>query len=182
MKTDIPIYAGSVRIGLYYIKGNQAPYFSATSRNGADHDAILRNYPELFDVVALHLSDINGTPMYAVENGVYHIEHGTVEHVMNHFRLDRVSAQCLITMANKAIPVDPAEIRKMAESAGLVGKQADEVVRKQSKTMQAASVRKVVAAWCENQKPVWKAQADACIKRHNLKVYGDPWPHDIDSF
>lgn len=32
------------------------------------------------------------------------------------------------------------------------------------------------ANWVEEQKPRWKAEADACIAKHGLKVFGDKWP------
>ena len=73
---------------LHYIKGNNAPYFSITaqiwrSRNGKRvgrdccacgclHEDIEKHFPnEYTDLINLHLSDINGVPMYAVENGWY---------------------------------------------------------------------------------------------------------------
>lgn len=74
---------------LQYIKGNKCPYFSIirevweysqrlhreTGREaigfGANREEILKHFPELQDFVDLHLSDIDGTPTYAVENGWY---------------------------------------------------------------------------------------------------------------
>lgn len=38
---------------------------------GADHEAIVRAFPKLAPFVALHLSDPDGVPMYAYENGWY---------------------------------------------------------------------------------------------------------------
>lgn len=35
--------------------------------------------------------------------------------------------------------------------------------------------RKWFAGWIEEQKPRWKQEAEACIVRHHLRVYGDPW-------
>jgi len=75
----------TVYAGLHDIKGNSAPYFSITgsvrdgkitrgdpvTRCGCLHDEILEHFPSLADLVALHLSDINGKPMHAEANGWY---------------------------------------------------------------------------------------------------------------
>lgn len=72
----------SVVGGLHYIKGNKAPYFGVTAtlyENGRDaaggcmHEDVLRHFPDLADLVALHLSDIDGAPMHDVANGFYHL-------------------------------------------------------------------------------------------------------------
>jgi hypothetical protein len=60
--------------------GNQKPYFSLTGRvvengresvSGAIHKEILEAFPQLEDIAALHLSDIDGKPMHSFENGKY---------------------------------------------------------------------------------------------------------------
>ena len=70
--------------------GEQAPYFSITGEiwhrkasggkdlryrgafaGGCLHEEILKAWPDLSDLVALHLSDIDGAPMHSVENGWY---------------------------------------------------------------------------------------------------------------
>ena len=81
-------YRITVNIKLYYIKGNKVPYFSITGeiwksvngkRIGRDciacgciHEEIIKHFGNKYnDIINLHLSDINGGPMYAVENGWY---------------------------------------------------------------------------------------------------------------
>lgn len=74
-----------VNIQLTKFKG-QAPYFSVTGEayritgrqgrppmiaSGCIHDYIQQVTSRFDDVIALHLSDIDGTPMHAVENGLY---------------------------------------------------------------------------------------------------------------
>lgn len=76
----------TVTVGLHYLKGNKLPYFSATysveeqAKNGRwlgdcgggpIGDDILRYWPELIPVVALHLSESTGAPMHAVSNALY---------------------------------------------------------------------------------------------------------------
>lgn len=73
-------YAGcAIRVtaGLSKLQGNTRPYFSVTGKIygngpcGCIHDEILRHWPELAPVVALHLSDDNGQPMHGEANGWY---------------------------------------------------------------------------------------------------------------
>lgn len=77
-----------VKPELHYSKGNRAPHFAITGEiwkayNGAKfgrdciscgciHDEIEKHFPgEFTDIITLHLSDNDGMPMYAVENGFY---------------------------------------------------------------------------------------------------------------
>ena len=70
---------------LVHYSSNERPHFSVTSeeRNlrrreenqvescGQMHDEVMEHFPELAPIIALHLADDNGAPMYAVENGAY---------------------------------------------------------------------------------------------------------------
>jgi len=69
---------------LHYIRGNHAPYFSVTAdvyipgrrdieACGCLHDDILKFWPKLAPVIALHLSDDKGVPMHAEANGWYQL-------------------------------------------------------------------------------------------------------------
>ena len=71
----------TVSYGLHRI-GDQAPYFTATGSgwygrrrepdlSGAIGDVIVAAFPTLTDIVALHLSDVDGVPMHAKANGWY---------------------------------------------------------------------------------------------------------------
>src|SRR3954463_11868240 len=75
---DLKVYGG-----LHYIRGNKLPYFAITSEShrhghpnqvwsgGCQHDLILAHFPKFADLVALHLSDMNGQPGHAEGNGWY---------------------------------------------------------------------------------------------------------------
>jgi len=113
---------------------NSSPYFSITGslyekqpltdRNmiscSCIHDDILDNAPQFTDLVALHLSGIDGTPMYVVENGFYHFQTaiGTAQYhtkedgdrekytkvVADHLRISLVDATALIERLEKLTP------------------------------------------------------------------------------
>lgn len=82
-------------IGLRKLDGNPQSYWTATAQvyephgtwsgrarfnndrepdsGGACHELILRAWPKLAPIVAMHLSDADGVPMHAYANGVYHL-------------------------------------------------------------------------------------------------------------
>ena len=85
---------------------NQLPYFSVTHevwhatkkgeidkrykepwRCGEDVESV---FPELKDLFEFHLRDINGEPMYTIENGMYFIKENNVAAVKEHFLMDNV--------------------------------------------------------------------------------------------
>jgi len=56
--------AGKPKIDRYFISG------------GCIHHDILKHFPEFDIFIRLHLADYEGIPMYAVENGFYHLREG----------------------------------------------------------------------------------------------------------
>lgn len=88
---------------------NQLPYFSVTHevwhatkkgeidkrykepwRCGDCGEDVESVFPELKDLFEFHLRDINGEPMYTIENGMYFIEENNVDAVKEHFLVDNV--------------------------------------------------------------------------------------------
>lgn len=106
-----------IRVSYGLVKiGDQTPYFSVTadiwnslaharrwpdnpSSGGAAHDDVLRAFPDMADIVALHLSDIDGVPMHAVANGRYFYDGGDLDAAA---RLLRVSVADLPVGADRA--------------------------------------------------------------------------------
>lgn len=85
----------SVTAKLVHLQGNARPYFSVTAeeRNlrrrgdnqvesaGQMTEETLRHFPELAPIVALHLADDRGEPMYAIDNGAYWLGLGDPRYV-----------------------------------------------------------------------------------------------------
>lgn len=180
----------AVHFGLHYIRGNSAPHFSVTIGNGwvngrdsfggADHETIVRELPELADVAALHLSDIDGLPMHAEANGWYQLAgaaggfneryHGGQEQygrkpdplgvLANHARITRADAEAIV---QDVVEYD-VQVRETVawkdRVSGVAGRER---------------WRQIV----ESFKPRWKEEADAAIEKYALKVYGDPWKREV---
>lgn len=155
--------------GLHYIKGNSAPYFSLTYEEttargrfeacGAGHDEILRRFPRFRDLAALHLSDIDGAPMHALENGFYHL--GGTKWCGPDF-----------LVAAKHFRITEAEAEQLARD--IFGEHYSPTVGNLSGRSDMAKAR--LAVFIKRQVGRWKAEADACVARHSLRLYGDTWP------
>lgn len=62
-------------------------------------DEMREFFPEYHDFLDLHLSDINGEPMYAIENGLYYLKNSySIDVVCKHFRIDKEEAKNLWAM------------------------------------------------------------------------------------
>lgn len=100
----------------------QRPRFSVTSGNGSDHERILRVFPELAPVVALHLSDDDGIPMHAVENLRYHLKNADLDAASRHARepsrdkLEALAGRALFAEAENVKTAGPIEIRLKEEA------------------------------------------------------------------
>lgn len=173
--------------GLHMIKHNGKPYFSLVMESwqhmpsgrrvedvfGAAHDELVRYWPELAPLAALHLSDVDGVPMHAEANGWYWLAGaaGGLQqqyHGGNSFPA-RSPDECLAIFAKHVrLPIDQARevidcIKFFFEERG------------------AKEARKEFALWVESQKPRWKREAEACIEQLSLSVFGDQYPYNIRS-
>jgi hypothetical protein len=152
--------------GLHYIKGNGKPYFTLTADGfdhgsefgGCCHELILKHFPEFADLAALHLSDIDGVPMHALENGFYllggsHRKRPNYAGAASHFRIRLAQARELTKLFGDSFSETGGFLSTGARHAGKV----------------------MLTQWVEAQRPRWSAEAQACIAAHGLTVYGDKW-------
>lgn len=65
------------------------------SFGGADHESILKYFPEFKDFVQLHLCDCHGAPMYALENGLYWLREKGPEACADYLRISVDEAKML---------------------------------------------------------------------------------------
>lgn len=164
---------------------------------GAAHEEILRHHPDLADIISLHLGDMDGAPMYAEANGWYWMAgalggageryHGgnsmqnfpitppagklwpTTEHrnptpdeaLAIFARHARVSMAAAINLRSAI----RAELGPIQEYEGAPEHRPSDYKRARAR----------FAKWIEEQRPRWKAEADAVIAKYGLKPYGDHW-------
>jgi hypothetical protein len=172
--------------GLHYIKGNSAPYFSLTYTQhrkgfpeqcysgGAGHDAILRYFPRFADLAALHLSDIDGAPMHAEQNGWYWLAGalgGADERYHGggfHDGGVKSESECLAIFA-----------KHCRITLGEADRLRDEMREEHFNNPDGwKAARATWALRMDDMRPRWKAEAEAAIARHSLRVYGDPWTRE----
>lgn len=194
-------YKALVKGGLHYIRGNSAPHFSITidqyDCGGADHELIQKLWPGKFDdLIALHLSDIDGKPMHFIENGWYRARGGqwmgsgwlpdsdygqpqrtmeeSVDILMNHLRITRDEAVKLVFLGRRSVQRDREALaaqewdRLNAVPIASYGERP--TIIDQGRDYKAEFVA-IVSTYEER----YKQEALACIANHNLVVYGDEW-------
>ncbi len=137
--------------------GTQVPYFSVTaeiyksvhkSRNpvmfGRCHDEVLQAFPGMRDIVSLHLSDIDGVPMYAVESGWYLL---SAAKGINEWEIPTTDKDFV------QITADYMRISR------------DDVAR----LIDTINTEAEFAAWVDTQRPRWKSEANAVIAKYHLE-------------
>jgi len=153
--------------GLHRI-GAQDPYFTLTAQidrqaknnrwmdwgGGACHDTILAHYPDLADLAAMHLSTIDGSPMHAVANGWYWYKGGLY-----------LGEKWLAAEVRYGQPVT------LDEQAGVLASHA-RISEAEARDLIAQNLNKEdFERWIDEQRPRWKAEAEACITKHGLRVF-----------
>jgi len=169
-----------VEYGLNKI-GDQKPYFMVTGELyhgrvktrepemcGCIHEEILKAFPSMTDIVALHLSDIDGIPMHAAANGYYWLA-GTVpgglgqEYHGGNGSNGRTPVECFnILKEHLRISDDETRtirydvLKAIATTPGIKGG--------------LAAGKSRFGEFVESLKPRWKSEADVVIKKYGLKV------------
>lgn len=155
-------YSLTAKAELSWLRGNASPYFSLTGHGrdhgsefgGCCHDDILKLWPDLQPLADIHLSDLDGAPMYAEANGWYWLA-GVIGGAGERYAPKESTFDCLVIFANHC-RVDLAEA---CDIAALVN--------------QAWNYPDMKARWkreCDSMRPRWKQEADAAIKEFNLEV------------
>lgn len=164
--------------GLHMIKGNHAPYFTITTEvhqagfparewsGGADHETILRYFPRFADLVALHLSDIDGVPMHAEANGLYFLAGAVAGNLGQRFHYGDADRY----------PLTMAECRKTFADHLRIPLERAQTIAWEVADMKADEAKEHLAGIVENLRPQWKAEADAAREKYHLAIFGDPWP------
>lgn len=176
---DLKVYGG-----LHYIAGNSAPYFSLTcwyhrtgsqrldEGGGASHDLILKWYPEFADLAALHLSDIDGVPGHAAANGYYWLA-GAMGNPFGE-RFHGGGAGVTVRSPAECLKVFADHCRVSLEDAQTIADSVKRVTLDQPNGRNDFS-KKLTATILDAMRPRWKREADACIAKHALVIYGDKW-------
>jgi hypothetical protein len=181
-----------VKGGLHYIKDNSAPYFSLTYERhragfpnqcwscGAGHEAILKFFPKFADLAALHLSDIKGVPTHVEANGWYWIA-GALGGMGEQFHGGNSQQHFPKIAIDPKKPWDMPDYRNPPpeECIGIFAKHirvSYETAKQFIGAIETADdPKKYWARLVPTMHARWRAEADACIEKHGLVVFGDEW-------
>jgi hypothetical protein len=99
----------------FAITGSGYDKKSRSSYGGCCHDEILKVRPDLKIFVDLHLSTADGVPMYAIENGYFHLQEGKKDIAKEYIRASNEQWALISQSADKE------HYQYLVESAGLLG-------------------------------------------------------------
>ncbi len=182
-KQESKIVNGQLLIVEYGLEkiGDQKPYFTVTGELyhgrvktrepetcGCIHEEILKAFPGMADIIALHLSDIDGIPMHAAANGYYWLA-GTIqgglgqEYHGGNGSNGRTPVECFNTL-KEHLRISDDETRTIR----------DDVLKAIATT---PGIKEGLAAgksrfgeFVESLKPRWKSEAETVISKYHLKV------------
>lgn len=148
---------------------DQSPYFSITAdeycvnhprspyASGCMHEDILKHFPELKDFVSMHLSDIDGKPMHAIENGWYWL--------------------CSSLGIGEYKDSDPIKSFKVfCDHCRITEHQGKDIQETIKTTLEIKKDNQIIEAkkrWveiCTAMFPRWKKEADDLIEKYHLSV------------
>ena len=175
----------NVRGGLRFINSNKTPSFTITTdcyrlgfprqcwSGGADHESIEKYWPGRFsDLIALHLSNIDGAPLHAEPNGWYNLA-GYFNGAGERYHRGNSNARCVDgyrkPTSDECLALWAKFLRLPFNDAK---KLADRIAAKWNNPDMKAEHARVIA----EQRPRWRQEAIDCIARHKLTVFGDAWP------
>lgn len=176
--------------GLHYIYGNSSPHFAIGAEEGklgardcdacgCLHEEIEKRWPGRFsDLIALHLSDIDGAPMHAAENGWYYLTGTDPLFFSERYYLkknDKDDPENARRALGEHLRVSPEEVAAILNTVRAA--MAPALALHEHRMIPWSDVRaagkEAFRALVEAMRPRWKAEADACRARHGLRVYGD---------
>lgn len=153
---------GTVTFGLEYLNGNTSSHWTVTAWykgkgqefGGCCHDEILAKEPDLAPFVALHLSDSDGSPMHAEDNGWYWLA-GALGGLDERYhggnsQPAKSPDECLRIFAEHA-RVSPTVARELADKIGQIWSTK-------------GNAKQEFHAWIEAQRPRWRAESDNARK------------------
>ncbi len=168
---------------------------------GAGHERIAEIYGEKFAGLAkMHLSDIDGVPMHAEANGWYSLagylpgNAGARYHAGNaqrHFPKAVIDPARSWDTTDYRNPTPDECLQIFADHLRITLDEAHELAR----LIEVASTRydngepvyewghgrELFHGWIEAHKPVWKLEANACIAKYGLRLFGDQWPLNTEA-
>lgn len=153
---DGQTYRLIVEGGLNYIKGNKKPYFTITANqlvkkgNNRFYDCAGGClHEEISKVFGNKFDDLIKLHLSDIDGQPMHSSENGAYHLgfSNYQGFD-------IKKASNHFRLSEDELRK----------EWFQIIKKED-----------VSKLCDKLSPVWKSQADQCIKKHGLKVFGDKW-------
>lgn len=172
----------TVTVKAYTCGNNAHPHFSVTAdiyKPGRSHDPVacgclheevLRYFPEMAPLVALHLSNADdGEPMHAEANGFYWLA-GALGGLGERYHGDKSPDECLRIFAEHCrIELPEAEgigraVKEAFESGQRRVAISEVVTEKARKEMAKEGNRAAKADWkviCDHMRPRWKLEAEA---------------------